>query len=107
MAKTAEEMTEIRVLARATLSKSIQDRFQEARIDCGPTQSRQIKERLSQMPVYCVGTYLKAMEGKSPTKAIQAFCCMCMGWDDYREGVKHCTDGACPLFPYRPYQRQI
>jgi hypothetical protein len=34
--------------------------------------------------------------------AIKAQCLECMGWS--RKDIDGCTDLACPLYPYRPFQ---
>lgn len=39
----------------------------------------------------------------SPRQAIKAFCHECQSFD--RDGVAGCTAYACPLWRYRPYQR--
>jgi len=72
-----------------------------------PAESAQevaIRDRVSEMPKSCVKTYLAAMKGRSARSAIRAFCHMCMGWADYRAGIRRCSDPACPLYPYRPYR---
>jgi hypothetical protein len=38
----------------------------------------------------------------APRKAIKAFCLTCC-WMDER-AIRECTDAACPLWDYRPYQ---
>ena len=64
-----------------------------------------VEDRLSQIPKTCIKTYLTAMRGRSLAAAVKANCQYCMGWEDYRTGIRNCTDPACPLFCYRPYQR--
>jgi hypothetical protein len=83
------------------------------------TRQEQIAERLEQIPEsqrlkaaissntgsVPVGQkgYLKASQGKaSPRSAIKSFCCECMGYD--RGEVTLCSDGACPLYLYRPFK---
>lgn len=104
MPRTAEEMAQARVQARLALEKSPSELLSEARLDVGPVIEAQIRDRVSQMPKTCVRTYLRAMGGRSMTGAIKAFCQMCMGWQDFRPGIRDCTDPACPLYPYRPYR---
>jgi hypothetical protein len=55
------------------------------------------------MPETCRRTYLRAMQGKSLSAAVKAFCMECVGWD--RQEVARCTAPACPLYPYRPFGR--
>ena len=57
------------------------------------------------MPKTARKTYLQAFDGKSFPAAIRAFCHMCVGWDDMVNGIRNCTDLACPLYAKRPYQR--
>ena len=68
-------------------------------------QTRQVEDRLLQMPETCKKTYLRAMSGKSAKSAIRAMCAMCFGWADFRKEIPNCTDQACPLYPYRPYSK--
>lgn len=84
--------------------KSIGKLVEEAGFTPGTAQEVLIRVRASEMPRSCVRAYLRAMRGRASTTAIRAMCCMCMGWDDYRVGIEACTDPACPLYPYRPYQ---
>ena len=46
----------------------------------------------------------KAMTGRSLRAAVRSKCLDCMCWQPGE--VKLCTCVACPLFPYRPGQRQ-
>jgi len=43
---------------------------------------------------------------QSRQKAINAFCCECMGGvvEGWKGAVRACTAPKCPLFPHRPYQ---
>lgn len=59
--------------------------------------------RLEEMPPRYRSKYQAAMRGRSRTAAIGAFCQMCVGWNSPSD-VRGCTDPACPLYPYRPYQ---
>lgn len=102
--RAAEEMAQARAQVGLALEKSPRELLSEARLDVGPTAEALIADRVSQMPKTCVRTYLRAMRGRSLTNGIRAFCQMCMGWDDFRAGVRDCTDPACPLYPYRPYR---
>ena len=63
-----------------------------------------IERKIKAMPSTCRGTYKKAMEGKSRRCAVKAFCQECMGYDDFRTGIKNCTSPMCPLYEYRPYK---
>ena len=87
-----------------SLAKSAAELIQDANLDIGPAQTRLIQDRLSEMPKLCRGAYLRAMSGGSRAAGVKAFCEMCLGWEDLRAGISNCTDPACPLHPYRPYQ---
>ena len=63
-----------------------------------------VKRRLEQMPSSMHKTYLQAVERKSRTAAVKAMCQQCGGYD--RNTVRDCTSYACPLYPYRPYQKK-
>ena len=56
----------------------------------------------------CPDNYRRILERSyraksSPRGAIKAFCLQCTGY--VRADVRDCTATACPLWPYRPYQR--
>ena len=57
------------------------------------------RKRLPQIPGKYRSLYLRAWGGKSRKAAIRAFCLECTGYDAAE--VRRCTDGACPLYPYR------
>ena len=84
--------------------KTARQIFTEARLDLAPETERLVLDRLSQMPQTCVRTYLKALRGRSMQAGIAANCAMCLGWDNFRDGIRNCSDPSCPLYPYRPYQ---
>lgn len=64
---------------------------------------RQKQELATVGPMYA-GIVQRAYEGKaSPRGAIKAFCLYCTGYE--RAEVTNCTSLACPLYPYRPYQK--
>lgn len=88
----------------AALPMSAEELIQEAKLDVSTAAESMIRDRALEMPFSCLRTYLRAMKGRSPRAAIKANCAMCMGWDDWRNGVRNCTDPACPLYEYRPYQ---
>lgn len=71
--------------------------------DLSGHQRDAVTARVARMPVSCRLRYVTAMRGRSPKAAISAFCRMCVGWGPKRD-VTDCTDPACPLYPYRPYQ---
>ena len=78
---------------------------QKARSVQTPSREQAISDRVFQMPKASVSTYLKATRGKaSPRVAIKAFCMECVGWN--RTEVTKCTALACPLWMYRPFQRE-
>lgn len=69
----------------------------------GPRHA-QVADRLSQTPTSAQGAYLRAVLRKSRPAAVKAFCLECTGWD--RASVTDCTARACPLWPWRPYQKK-
>jgi len=63
-----------------------------------------VAARIAQVPQLYQALYKRVIQGKgSPREAIQAQCLECVCWQ--RKEVTLCTDNACPLYPYRPYQR--
>jgi len=51
--------------------------------------------------------YLMAFQRiKSKKAAIDAFCCMCVGFEDCVAGVRECTAVECPLWIHRPYRNK-
>lgn len=66
------------------------------------TRDEAIRQRLKQIPKSMRSTYKRAVEGRSRTMAIKAFCQECVGYE--RAVVRDCPSVACPLWPYRPYQ---
>jgi len=107
--KQSTEMADLN--ARSQESRKVraaqtpQELVREAGFDPEGVQGRQMVARVSEMPKTCIVTYLRAMRGRSLQAAVKAHCQMCMGWDDFREGIRGCTDRACPFYPYRPYSR--
>lgn len=73
------------------------------RSHAGPTLGASQKKRLSQMPETMRSTYLKAVSGKSLAAAVKAHCQECVGYQ--KDEVTKCTSTACPLYHYRPYQK--
>lgn len=61
--------------------------------------------RVKQIPLPILPQYIRALKKKSRASAINAFCCECMGWVNYSEEIKNCTDGGCPLYSHRPYKQ--
>ena len=98
----------IQAKAQATRSAgsllSTEELIEKALIGIEADQGAAIHDRALEMPENCVRTYLRAIRGRSMRAAIKAFCCECMGWEDYHRGIRDCTSPACPLFPYRPFQ---
>lgn len=41
----------------------------------------------------------------APRSAIKGFCLECLGFD--RAGIAECTDWACPLWHFRPFQHMV
>ena len=60
---------------------------------------------LETVPKSVVGHYVKAYGGKSRVSAIKAKCldCCC----DVRAEISDCRSYSCPLWDYRPYQKNI
>lgn len=54
-------------------------------------------------PEHLAPLFARAASGKSRAAAIKAFCIECVGFK--RADVTNCTAQQCPLYPYRPYQR--
>jgi len=102
MAKMTDEH-KARMLEGRRNAKSMDKQIQEARLGANPAQEAKIRDRLSEMPLTCRKTYLRAMQGNSQASAIKAFCLECVCW--IREEVRQCTATACPLYPYRPFQQ--
>jgi len=68
--------------------------------DLSGGRKTQVRDRLLEMPVSYRNRYVRAVLGRSPTTAIEAYCFECVGWQ--RGHVRDCTAKACPLWPYRP-----
>ena len=84
MVSTAQEMTKMREASKAAM---------DARVAQGLPALRSLAEKFADKPTF------KA--------AISAMCEQCMGGarqPGVRDGVRNCTDMACPLRMYRPYQ---
>jgi len=94
----------------AALCKNPDRMVEESTLDVSPGVRCLIVQRLENMPVTARKTYLDGMLGKSRAASIKAFCQMCIGYGDDKVGmrtsIRECTDPACPLFPYRPYQEK-
>lgn len=89
---------------RAAALLTVEQMVQNKDLNVSSTQEAKILDRALKMPRTSVNTYLKGISGNSPKAGIKAFCAMCLGWEDHRVGIRDCTDSACPLYPYRPYQ---
>jgi len=110
---TSKEAIARRQAARsetAALSKNPSAMIAESTLDVSAATEAKILSRLSEMPVTARKTYLDGMCGKSRVSGIKAFCQMCIGYGDQqigmRRAIRDCTDPACPLYPYRPYQEK-
>ena len=65
-----------------------------------------VVKRLAQVSAMYSDLYRRVIRGKGTLReAIRAQCLECVCWQ--RKEVTLCTDNACPLFPYRPYQQQL
>lgn len=101
----SDEMRQAALAARRERSgKSADEILRTANLKLGESQQGLVLARLEQMPPTCRLTYIRAMRGRSMRAGIATFCAMCYGWDAHRQGISACTDPACPLYPYRPYQ---
>lgn len=68
------------------------------------TPTGAIQARILDCPNRHRGVLRAAYEKRaSPRKAIQAFCLQCLGYSP--EAIRECSARACPLWRYRPYQR--
>jgi hypothetical protein len=63
----------------------------------------QQKARLAAVPEHHQAVVKRAYAGRSRSAAMKAFCLECVGY--IKADVRGCTAKACPLYPYRPYQR--
>ena len=81
---------------------SIAEQMVEFGIPSDTPMGERIAARAAEMPSTMVRSYLKAMTGKSKAAGVHAFCAMCVTWQ--RVEVAACSDPACPLYRYRPYQ---
>ena len=60
--------------------------------------------RLATTPESAKGHFVAAWAGKcSPRRAIKAQCLECVGFD--RQAITDCTGWACPLWAFRPFQK--
>jgi hypothetical protein len=63
-----------------------------------------VAARLAETPISCQGTLARAFSGSaSPRGAIKGMCLACVGFD--RQEITNCTGYSCPLWLYRPFQR--
>ena len=60
--------------------------------------------RLVTAPISWQGVLKRSWTGNSRKSAIRAFCGECQGFD--RAGIAGCTAYACPLWNFRPFQKQ-
>jgi hypothetical protein len=67
-----------------------------------PVKSAQAKI-LSEVPGIYRETFRQAFSGKSRASGVKAFCLNCVGF--IRADIRDCTACGCPLYPFRPYQR--
>ena len=96
-----------KALASRRRAQSVRKLIFAAELSVGPVTEALIAQRLLEMPLSCRNTYVKAMEGDSWAASVRAYCCMCLDWDDFRPGIRNCSDPACPLYPHRPYQDDL
>ena len=103
MAKMTEEhKTKMRVAKEA--AASLREKEKDSKGDTLMPEGSKERARYNIAPETAKATYCKAVEGKSKTAAIKAFCQMCMGWENMIYEITNCTDPACPLYKHRPYR---
>lgn len=68
------------------------------------TEPAEVDRRRAEMPQRHRAAYDRAMSGRSRKAAVSSFCRMYMGWRNAAREVRHCSDPACPLYPYRPFK---
>lgn len=61
------------------------------------------RARLADAPSVYRPLMRRAFSGKSKAAGIKSFCITCVGF--VRADVRNCTAFGCPLWAYRPYQR--
>ena len=69
------------------------------------TDRERIAQHREEIPRKYRRIFDKAMRGRSMKSGIHSFCLYCFGW--IKTETEHCTNVICPLYPYRPYQKQI
>jgi hypothetical protein len=85
------------------VAKNTDGLLQETISSLEPTRAALVSLRASEIPETMLRAYLRAVAGRSVRSAVRAFCSECTCWS--REEVRTCTSLACPLYPYRPYQK--
>lgn len=70
----------------------------------GIDRNEQVAKRIAGMPTTCRGAYKKAVNHKSMRAAVNSQCLECVGY--IRKEISVCTDLACPLYSYRPFQKR-
>lgn len=65
-------------------------------------RKEKVTHRRSQIPKAYRVTYDKAVNCQSLRAAINAQCLECVCWQI--KEIRNCTDLACPLYAFRPYQ---
>ena len=79
-------------------------RPKDARSRLDPTRQAQIDKIASTAPEQAKRAYLACIAGNSKVKALKVMCWHCCGW--VRAEVGRCTAKGCPLWAFRPYQRE-
>lgn len=65
---------------------------------------KDVSDKENGAPLY-TQIMVNAYEGScSPRQAIKAQCLICVGYD--RKAVTHCSGYSCPLWKFRPYQKE-
>jgi hypothetical protein len=68
------------------------------------TRPEAISARLERIPSMYRAHYRKATAGKSRLAAIKSMCLECVCYE--RKAVTECTSLGCPLWAFRPFQRE-
>lgn len=69
-------------------------------------QEQVVKGKLAIMPERFRRRYRTAMQGRQRLAAIDSHCYECVGWTTTDLPDGDCTSLACPLYPFRPFNRR-
>lgn len=94
--KNPEHLAKMRAAKEASAQK--RENEKDGKGDTLMPEGSKERARYNIAPETAKATYRKAVEGKSKTAAIKAFCQMCIGWENMIYEITNCTDPACPLY---------